>query len=205
MLAAVLPVLHPAIVQEFISVPVDAMIYAENLHLELPHALRAYQRREIYLNPQLTRILCTSLQAQMPQASAQAMNTSPHQTIQQQSYTEPRRVVQDRGLLPNLTKREMEVLACLAAGSNYKQISAKLFVSSSTVKTHVNNIFTKLNINDRTQAVLYALKHGIEDIMPEFFEPTTSDSSNNSPVHTTHRAPVQNLRNRVQANNNQVF
>ena len=68
------------------------------------------------------------------------------------------------GLLSLLTEREIEVLHSLTQGINYKQISKLLFISESTVKTHINNIFTKLNVNDRTQAVLYALYHGIESV-----------------------------------------
>ena len=67
-------------------------------------------------------------------------------------------------LLELLTEREKEVLFSLTQGINYKQISKLLFISESTVKTHINNIFTKLNVNDRTQAVLYALRHGIENL-----------------------------------------
>lgn len=70
----------------------------------------------------------------------------------------------DSGLLTLLTEREIEVLKSLTQGINYKQISKLLFISESTVKTHINNIFTKLNVNDRTQAVLYALKHSIETV-----------------------------------------
>ena len=70
----------------------------------------------------------------------------------------------DHGLLSLLTDRELEILHSLTEGINYKQISKLLFISESTVKTHINNIFTKLNVNDRTQAVLYALRHSIENL-----------------------------------------
>ena len=58
------------------------------------------------------------------------------------------------------TSREEEVLELLTQGNNYKGIAGKLFISETTVKTHVNNIFQKLQVNDRTQAVLYALNNG---------------------------------------------
>jgi DNA-binding NarL/FixJ family response regulator len=64
-----------------------------------------------------------------------------------------------------LTEREAEVLKCLCDGLNYKAVAQKLFISESTVKTHINNVFTKLQVNDRTQAVLYALKHDLEGLM----------------------------------------
>lgn len=64
-------------------------------------------------------------------------------------------------LLNYLTQREEEVLELLTHGITYKGVASKLFISETTVKTHVNNIFQKLQVNDRTQAVLYALNHGI--------------------------------------------
>ena len=66
----------------------------------------------------------------------------------------------EENLLTYLTAREEEVLDLLTQGNNYKGIAGKLFISETTVKTHVNNIFQKLQVNDRTQAVLYALNNG---------------------------------------------
>ena len=68
------------------------------------------------------------------------------------------------GNLELLTEREAEVLKYLCDGFNYKAVAKALFISESTVKTHINNVFTKLQVNDRTQAVLYALKHDLEGI-----------------------------------------
>ena len=73
----------------------------------------------------------------------------------------------DYGYLELLTEREAEVLKYLTEGLNYKSIANTLFISESTVKTHINNIFTKLQVNDRTQAVLYALRHDLESLMRE--------------------------------------
>lgn len=66
-----------------------------------------------------------------------------------------------QALLSYLTNREKEVLALLTEGITYKGVAEKLVISETTVKTHVNNIFQKLQVNDRTQAVLYAIKHGL--------------------------------------------
>lgn len=68
---------------------------------------------------------------------------------------------EEENLLSYLTQREEEVLELLTQGITYKGVAAKLFISETTVKTHVNNIFQKLQVNDRTQAVLYAINHGI--------------------------------------------
>ena len=52
-----------------------------------------------------------------------------------------------------LSKRELEILSLLAQGYSNQEIAAKLFVSLSTVKTHVQNLFEKLDVKRRTQAV----------------------------------------------------
>ncbi|ANB61534.1 response regulator [Anoxybacteroides amylolyticum] len=62
-------------------------------------------------------------------------------------------------LVEELTKREKEVLAEIAKGKSNKEIAATLMITEKTVKTHVSNIFAKLNVADRTQAALYAVKH----------------------------------------------
>ncbi|MBP3283984.1 MAG: hypothetical protein J6M02_00600 [Clostridia bacterium] len=57
-----------------------------------------------------------------------------------------------------LTNRENEVLALVAEGLQNKEIAKRLFLSEKTVKNHLNNIFKKLGVTDRTNAALYALK-----------------------------------------------
>jgi two-component system, NarL family, response regulator LiaR len=105
---------------------------------ELATAIRAAQRGEVHLHPQAARRL---MQAIGPR--------------DQPSVAEP------------LTEREIEVLKALARGESNKQIADTLIVSEKTVKAHVSNILGKLGLQSRTQAVLYALRHGmvsIEDI-----------------------------------------
>lgn len=60
-----------------------------------------------------------------------------------------------------LSDREIEVLRLMARGSANKEIAAELVISESTVKTHIANIFQKLDVNDRTEAVTTALQRGI--------------------------------------------
>jgi NarL family two-component system response regulator LiaR len=60
-----------------------------------------------------------------------------------------------------LTERETEVLKLIARGKANKQIARELFVAMSTVKTHVNNLYRKLNVSSRTQAALYAARIGL--------------------------------------------
>ncbi|EQC70466.1 Two component transcriptional regulator VraR [Streptococcus sp. HSISB1] len=59
----------------------------------------------------------------------------------------------------DLTARERDILKLLAKGYDNQTIADELFISLKTVKTHVSNILAKLEVDDRTQAVVYAFKH----------------------------------------------
>ncbi len=63
--------------------------------------------------------------------------------------------------IDHLTKREKDVLKEIAKGKSNKEIGAALHITEKTVKTHVSNILSKLGVQDRTQAALYAVQHGI--------------------------------------------
>lgn len=60
-----------------------------------------------------------------------------------------------------LTPREREILCEIGKGMNNREISGKFYISENTVKKHINHIFEKLHITDRTQAALYANRCGI--------------------------------------------
>lgn len=66
-----------------------------------------------------------------------------------------------------LTQRELQVLQSAADGLINKEIAERLFITEKTVKNHISNIFSKLNVNDRTQAILYALRRGLVSVAPE--------------------------------------
>ncbi len=71
-----------------------------------------------------------------------------------QSYSEP------GSPFHPLSEREMEVLECVVQGMSNKEIAGLLGISHQTVKNHVTSILRKFGVEDRTQAVVYALKHG---------------------------------------------
>lgn len=127
-------------IQSYLLANIDAVIWSENPLEYLESAIRQIAKGLVFVCGRTAYELRNCIQMQNTAESS------------------------DSALLNLLTERETEVLKSLTQGVNYKQISKLLFISESTVKTHINNIFTKLNVNDRTQAVLYALKHGIESL-----------------------------------------
>jgi NarL family two-component system response regulator LiaR len=64
-------------------------------------------------------------------------------------------------ITPGLTERELEVIKALAQGKSNKEIARALDISEKTVRNHTSNIYNKLHIFDRTQAVIYAIRQGI--------------------------------------------
>src|SRR5437879_6101399 len=63
-----------------------------------------------------------------------------------------------------LTTRELEILKLLASGMANKQIAYQLSISEKTVRNHVSNMYEKLNVYDRTQAALYAVRKGLIEL-----------------------------------------
>jgi DNA-binding NarL/FixJ family response regulator len=59
-----------------------------------------------------------------------------------------------------LSSREMEVLDCVAHGLSNKEIASELYVSEQTVKNHMTSVFRKMEVEDRVQALLFAVRHG---------------------------------------------
>jgi NarL family two-component system response regulator LiaR len=105
---------------------------------ELVHAIRQVHRGNVQLHPEIARKL-------MAAVAAQEVNVS--------HFLSSSRT--------RLTAREQEVLALIAQGLNNREIAEKMVISQKTVKTHVSNILSKLHLEDRTQAAIYALKHGL--------------------------------------------
>jgi DNA-binding NarL/FixJ family response regulator len=83
--------------------------------------------------------------------------------IQRLRDPSPRRAPAHGALPDGLTPREAEVLRLIAEGLSNAEIAARLVVSEATVKTHVNNIFSKAGLRDRAQAVVYAMRQGLAE------------------------------------------
>jgi DNA-binding NarL/FixJ family response regulator len=79
--------------------------------------------------------------------------------LQQFRGTVRHRAAPETSLPDGLTAREAEVLGLIAEGLNNREIAARLVVAEATVKTHINNIFSKAELRDRAQAVVYAIRH----------------------------------------------
>lgn len=73
----------------------------------------------------------------------------------------PQRAADAAALPADLTPREVEVLTLIGEGLSNRAIARRLYVSESTVKTHINNLFGKLAISDRVEAVRWAIAHGL--------------------------------------------
>ena len=97
---------------------------------DIADALRATYRGETVLEPKVTGKMMSKMR--------QKQEYKPHE---------------------ELTEREREILLLIAEGKSNQEIADELFIALKTVKTHVSNILNKLNVSDRTQAVIYAFRH----------------------------------------------
>lgn len=121
-------------VEDAIKADVDGYLLKETSSDDLVKALKVIHSGEKYLHPI---------------AAKKMMNSISHQANK------------DKEIDHNLTERELKVLQLITEGYKNREIAAKLFLGEETVKTHVSNILCKLNCSDRTQAALYAIRHGL--------------------------------------------
>ena len=104
---------------------------------ELVEAIRAVHRGEARLHPDIAHKLMEQVAHQAGPASAP--------------------------LAEHLTEREREVVRLVAQGRSNAEIAQTLIISDKTVKTHISNVLSKLDLQDRTQLAIYAIKHGLVD------------------------------------------
>jgi DNA-binding NarL/FixJ family response regulator len=86
------------------------------------------------------------------------------QDVAQKMLTTVEGIRSDAEIAPRLTERELEVIKALARGKSNKEIATSLGISEKTVRNHASNIYKKLHIFDRTQAVIYAIRRGLVDV-----------------------------------------
>ncbi|MFG6119995.1 response regulator [Thalassobacillus sp. B23F22_16] len=115
----------------------------------LIEAIKVVSEGGSYLHPKVTH----NLVAEYRRLSETAENGQSFQTIE---YRKP---------LHLLTRRECEVLQLLADGKSNRGVAESLYISEKTVKNHVSNILQKMNVNDRTQAVVTAIKNGWVEVL----------------------------------------
>lgn len=111
---------------------------------ELAHAVREAYLGKVQLHPEIAKKLMSVVAAK-----------------EEPSTNRPAPRSED-----GLTEREQEVLSLIAGGLNNREIAGKLIISEKTVKTHVSSILGKLGLADRTQAAIYALRHGSSSDKP---------------------------------------
>jgi len=109
---------------------------------EVDRAVRAVHAGEGRLDPSVAAVVMAQVAGHGPQAA-------------------PAPDADDGNDLRRLTPRETEVLRLLGEGLSNRALAERLFLSEKTVKTHVSSILAKLGLTDRTQAALYAVRHGL--------------------------------------------
>ncbi len=116
-----------------VDIGVDGYILKDSESQELKKAIKAVKDGENYIQPSL-----------IPALNNQLVNRDT-----------------DKDKISSLTNRELEVLVQVANGMFNKEIATNLNISERTVKNHISNIFKKIDVSDRTQAAVFAIKNNI--------------------------------------------
>ncbi len=109
---------------------------------ELVHAVRQANQGKVQLHPDIAQKLMAAVAA-----DKRPPGTTPQPDLP--------------AIASELTSRELDVLRLIATGMSNHEIAEKLVISEKTVKTHVSSILSKLQLGDRTQAAIYALRHNL--------------------------------------------
>lgn len=116
-----------------VDIGINGYVLKDSESAELKRAIRAIMDGETYIQPSL-----------IPALNAKRLERN-----------------EDEEKIDSLTRRELEVLKLLAIGMYNKEIAEKLEISERTVKNHVSNIFKKLEVTDRTQAAVFAIRNNL--------------------------------------------
>jgi len=120
-----------------VDIGVDGYILKDSESAELKKAINAVVNGESYIQPKLVPALNSRLISRDV----------------------------DKDKIDSLTRRELEVLIQVASGMFNKEIATSLNISERTVKNHISNIFKKIDVSDRTQAAVFAIKNDIIKIV----------------------------------------
>lgn len=116
-----------------VDIGINGYVLKDSESAELKKAIRAIVDGETYIQPSL-----------IPALNAKRLERN-----------------EDEEKIDSLTRRELEVLKLLAIGMYNKEVAEKLEISERTVKNHVSNIFKKLEVTDRTQAAVFAIRNNL--------------------------------------------
>ena len=116
-----------------VDIGINGYVLKDSESAELKKAIRAIMDGETYIQPSL-----------IPALNAKRLERN-----------------EDEEKIDSLTRRELEVLTLLAIGMYNKEVAEKLEISERTVKNHVSNIFKKLEVTDRTQAAVFAIRNNL--------------------------------------------
>ncbi|MGH9106580.1 MAG: response regulator [Acidimicrobiales bacterium] len=136
---------HDEYVVEALRAGASGFLLKDATPEELTHAVRVVAAGESLLSPAVT----TTLLARVVPGLGQGAPTSREAGATQSSR------------LSQLTEREVEVLKLVARGCSNAEIAAELYISETTVKTHVSHLLAKLYLRDRVQAVVLAFEEGL--------------------------------------------
>ena len=132
----------------------------------LVEAIRGVMQGESQIDPGVARKVLSEFQrlASQPAASQPAASQPAASQAENHQAREPVAGAAAEGAIEALTPREEEVLDLLVEGLSNKEIGARLYLTEGTVKNYVSTIIAKLQANDRTHAVVTALRHGLVDL-----------------------------------------
>jgi Response regulator containing a CheY-like receiver domain and an HTH DNA-binding domain len=120
-----------------VEIGVDGYVLKDSDSSVLKKAIFSIYKGEVFIQPELAPLLKIKMEEKINKADSE------------EEY---------------LTKREIEVLKLIAEGLFNKEIAYMLNISEKTVKNHVSNIFKKIDVSDRTQAAVYAIKNNIVEL-----------------------------------------